>query len=337
VYVLSPTPAAESDPGREALRALAAQTGGTFHESADLMEGFRAAADDLDGGYVITYRPAHPPDGRFHEIKVTTRRPNASVRARAGYVAMLPVDPRLASRGHTSLMSDRLLRRSTLINVWAGVTRLSGADGHVVVTWAPASEPIGRAHPTSVTLKATKPDGTVLFEGTLMPLVSSGQPGARADFDAPAGRVQLDMTIFGARAEKIDTDSRDLDVPTVGTQTLLLPPVMMSTRTAREFRDAVEDEQATPEPDREFSRTERLLIRVPAYAAGNEPARVTGRLLNRIGQQIRVLDTAPGTPGGVVQFDLPLAALAPGDYFLEFRATGPAGAVEQRVSVRITG
>ena len=58
------------------------------------------------------------------------------------------------------------------------------------------------------------------------------------------------------------------------------------------------------------------MIRVPAYAGG-APVPVTGRLLNRLAQPMRDLGALPDA-GGVTQFDLPLAPLAPGEYYLQF-------------------
>jgi hypothetical protein len=41
--------------------------------------------------------------------------------------------------------------------------------------------------------------------------------------------------------------------------------------------------------------------------------------------------------GGVSQFDLPLATLAPGDYYLQFSVPGASAPVDQRIAFRITG
>jgi len=77
------------------------------------------------------------------------------------------------------------------------------------------------------------------------------------------------MTILGIAGEKLDVDVRDLDVPAMkGAAALLLPAVLIATQSAREFRQVAADENATPDPSREFRRTERLIIRVPAYASG---------------------------------------------------------------------
>jgi hypothetical protein len=186
-------------------------------------------------------------------------------------------------------------------------------------------------------LKATTPEGKLLFEGILTAARSGGDgPSARAEFPAPPGRVQLDMTVLGVTGQRLDTDIRDLEVPVQKDATpLLLPPVMISVQSAREFRDMAGNADAPPVPTREFRRTERVLIRVPAYSAG-APLPVTARLLNRVGQVMSDLTVLPGDPA-VTQFDLPLAALAPGDYFLQFTVQGPSGPVSQRVAFKITG
>ena len=144
------------------------------------------------------------------------------------------------------------------------------------------------------------------------------------------------MTILGMSGQKLDYDARDLEVPMMkGAVPLLLPAVVISTQSAREFRAVTTDVDASPDPSRQFRRTDRLVIRVPAYAAG-APVRVTGRLLNRLAQPIRDLDALPDA-GGITQFDLPLASLAPGEYYLQFSVSGPGGPVDQRIQFKITG
>jgi hypothetical protein len=63
---------------------------------------------------------------------------------------------------------------------------------------------------------------------------------------------------------------------------------------------------------------------------------VTARLLNRLAQPMRELESLPNSDG-VAQFDLPLATLAPGEYYLLFSVPGPSGPVDQRVGFKITG
>src|SRR4029453_17068153 len=102
---------------------------------------------------------------------------------------------------------------------WSGVTRATATEGRVVVTWEPGRNSVGtaRSNAARVTLKATTRDGKVLFEGMLTSMRVGGVADAtaadRAEFDAPSGPVQLDMTILGLAGEKLDVDARDLDVP----------------------------------------------------------------------------------------------------------------------------
>jgi VWFA-related protein len=349
IYALDPRDAASDAPDEEAgtmLRRLARQTGGLVFEGSDLEPSLAQIARELDAGYTLSYRPSQGPDGKFHTIDVQVRRRDALVRARSGYVSPPSAEMRRAMRAAATVDTalPRPLRQSPLINVWSGVTRASDNRGRVVVTWEPGRSLGGTMKSSAVTvaLKATTKDGAPLFEGVLAPvrgaLASAGIPADRAEFDAPAGRVQLDMTILGERGEQLDMDARDLDVPpTGGARTLLLPPVLLATRSAREFREVSADENAVPGPSREFSRTERLVVRVPALAPESSTPRVTARLLNRSGQVVRDLAPLDETRGGVVQFDLPLAPLAPGDYFLLVTAIADAGAAEERVSLRITG
>lgn len=349
IYVFDPRPSeTPPDAGSILLGKLVSETGGTLSRGADLTEDLARAAMELDSGYTLTYQPARPDDGRYRRVQIAVAaraKRELDARSRAGYVAPISADARRAMReaaGTGPALPLRLLRRSPLIDVWSGVTRVASSGGRVMVTWEPGRNFTGtaRSNAARVTLKATTNEGAVLFEGLLGPVRvgEAADPASsdRAEFDAPAGRVQLEMTILGVRGEKLDIDARDVDVPAMkGTAPMLLPAVLIATQSAREFRDVTADADAAPDPSRQFRRTDRLVIRVPAYAGGN-PVPVTARLLNRLAQPMLDIGALPAT-GGVTQFDLPLASLAPGEYYLLFTVTGPAGPVDQRISFRITG
>jgi VWFA-related protein len=334
----------ESDAGSVTLSRLVTETGGTLSRGPDLAVNVARAASELDGGYTLVYTSAHGDDGRYHPVQVTIARREADARARAGYVSAPSVEMRRALRSLTNdgpSAPPRQLRRSPLVQVWSGVTNMSATGATIAVTWEPgAGAGLGRSPATRVAVTAKTPDGKLLYQGMLAP-VRTGGPGAadsdRAEFGAPIGRVQIDMTVLGAGGEKIDTDVRDLEIPVLKPDTvLLLPPIVIATQSAREFRDLAASKDAAPVPAREFRRTERLIIRVPAYTGG-AAAQVSARLLNRVGQTVKELDVMPGDATGVTQFDLPLAPLAPGEYFLQFTMQSPNGPVSQRVSFKITG
>lgn len=349
VYVFDPRAAdTPPDAGSILLGKLVSETGGTLSRGADLTGDLARAAAELDSGYTLTYQPARPDDGRYRPVQVTVAgrpRRELDARNRAGYVSAPSAETRRAMRessGAGPALPMRLLRRSPLIDVWSGVTRIGSAGGRVMVTWEPGRNFTGTAKSNAarVTLKASTRDGAVLYEGALGPVrvgeAADPTSSDRAEFDAPAGRVQLEMTILGVRGEKLDVDARDVEVPAMkGSAPLLLPAILIATQSAREFRDVTADADAAPDPSRQFRRTERLVIRVPAYAEGN-PVPVTARLLNRLAQPMLEIGALPAA-GGVTQFDLPLAPLAPGEYYLLFTVKGPTGPVDQRISFRITG
>lgn len=347
VYAFDPRPADdEADVASVMLGRLVSETGGTLSRGEDLAGNLARAGTEIDGGYVLTYMPAHGDDGRYHPVQVTLVGRQADARSRGGYIAPLSADVRRAMREATGggpVLPTRQLRRSPLIDVWSGVTRATATQGRVVVTWEPGRNAVGtsRSNAARVTLKATTREGTVLFEGMIAPMRVGGVADAtatdRAEFDAPAGRVQLDIAILGISGEKLDYDARDLEVPAMkGTTPLLLPAMVIATQSAREFREVTVNASAPPDPSRQFRRTERLVIRVPAYVAG-APVHVTARLLNRLAQPMHDLQPLPDS-GEVSQFDLPLAPLAPGDYYLQFTVPNPSGPpVEQRIAFRITG
>jgi len=346
VYAFDPRSAlVEPDAASIMLASLVSETGGALSRGEDLAGNLARAGMEIDSGYTLTYVPAHGDDGRYHPVQVSIVGREADARSRGGYVSMPSAEARRAMREGAAggpILPTRLLRRSPLIDVWSGVTRATATEGRVVVTWEPGVNSVGtsRSKAARVTLKATTRDGKVLFDGMLTPMRVGGVADAtapdRAEFDAPSGRVQLDMTILGVAGEKLDVDARDLDVPAMkGTAPLLLPAILIATQSAREFREKAADANAAPDPSREFRRTERLVIRVPAYASGS-PVPVTARLLNRLAQPMRELESLPNSDG-VAQFDLPLATLAPGEYYLLFSVPGPSGPVDQRVGFKITG
>ena len=347
IYVFDPRQApGEADAATVTLGRFVSETGGTLSRGGDLIEHLARAGRDIDSGYTLTFSPSRPDDGRYHPVRISVVQRDADARSRSGYVSAPSAEARRAMRegpGAGAVLPTRLLRRSPLVAVWSGVTRVSPTDGRVVVTWEPGAA-TGTTRPSAsrVSLRATLKDGTVLYEGLLAPVrvgeAADKTSADRAEFDAPSGRVQLDMTILGMRGEKLDIDARDVEVPALkGDAPLLLPAILIATQSAREFREVAADVNAAPDPSRQFRRTARLVIRVPAYA-GDAPLAVTAHLLNRLAQPMREITTLPGAGStGVTQFDLPLAPLAPGEYFLQFSIKGASGLVDQRVQFRITG
>jgi VWFA-related protein len=348
VYVFAPSvvaagagaPADSVDPAHAALQAIAAQTGGDLTAGvASFADGLARMVRDLDAHYVLTYQPPHGDDGRFHSVEISLKRPGTRIRARAGYVAPLSAELR-ARATPPPVMTTRMLRRSGLIQTWSGVTKGSEGKPRVMFTWEPAPPRAGgaaRPRPAILVVTAATPAGAVLFDGSIgaVGAVLPNGTANRAVFDAPAGRVHIDVRILDAKGVVLDDDARDLDVPDFqGARATILPPAVLRTGSAREFRAVAGDPDAAPVPSREFRRTERLLLRVPAYAAGGGPAHVSATLLNRWRQPIRAVPATDASPSdGVTQFDVPLAPLAPGEYTIRLTA----GGVTEHVTFRVRG
>ncbi|HEY7447121.1 MAG TPA: VWA domain-containing protein [Vicinamibacterales bacterium] len=356
IYTVNPqpdTPSADTATGQQGapdspstptamLRMLAEQTGGSLVGAGNLNVGLRRAARDLDGYYQLTYQASHVVDGKRHALELRVKRPGTQVQVRTGHWTRQQDALRIASARSLSTTIPSVVRRpqqmSPLIRPWFGVSR--GADGRtrLTFTW----EPNQRMKPAAnaLTMSAVAADGTVLFQGRVDPIRTTGTVGSQSSavFEAPPGTVQLDMTIRSIDGQQIGSDARDIDLPDMtGPRTRLSTPEILRARTAREFRLISGDPQAPPVVSREFSRAERLLVRVRAYAPQPERPVVTARLLSRLGQPLRELTPLPDEPANsVVQFDLPLASLGNGEYGIELVAQGPPAQVKELILFRVT-
>ena len=90
-------------------------------------------------------------------------------------------------------------------------------------------------------------------------------------------------------------------------------PMVLRARTLPELNKLKADADAVPSAVREFSRTERVMVRVPAYGPGGAPP-LKIHILNRAGNAIAELPVTPSPKGDVEQCDVPVATLAPGEY-----------------------
>jgi len=216
-----------------------------------------------------------------------------------------------------------------LIREWVGTSRGPDDLTNVTVAWEPGAAPARNQHIGSVELKAMSNDGRVLFEAPLL---------ARGTFSAAPGPVHLEMTIRGLDGKTLDSDYRAIQVPNLQAARLTFASLqVMRTRSAREFMEASVNPAPAPAASRDFSRAERLLLRVPVYAAGDVRPTVTARLLNRAGAPMRELSqVASNLPSEIVQFDLPLSSLAPEDYRVEVAAVAGGEEAKTVLLFRVT-
>jgi VWFA-related protein len=350
VYPVDPnsdTALASIDPGEAALRTLASETDGLVIDG-DLPGGLSRAAADSQTYYLLTYRSMRPDDGKFHPVEVRVKRPGVLLRARKGYWAPSPDDALRAemlaaiNEPKPVVPVEPAPHASTLIRPWFGMERGAGGRTRVTFVWEPAPRVPGdrvRHVPSHLVLKALAPDGQVLFEGPVAPTGAGAvdEPGAtaaRVVFETPPGRLRLRMSIQDAAEQPMDQDVREISIRDLRSGVVVGTPEVLRARTAKEFR-ALETATAVPVSAREFSRTERLLIRFRASGSAGEAPAVSARLLSRMGQAMRDL---PVTTDGAAThlIDLPLAGFAAGDYIIEVTAKSATGEATERMNFRVT-
>ncbi len=103
----------------------------------------------------------------------------------------------------------------------------------------------------------------------------------------------------------------------------------------REHQQLKSDANPVPVASREFSRTDRLLIRVPVYGPAGTAPPLSAHLLNRAGSAMSELVPVPAPAATEQQFELPLAGLAPGEYVIEIKAAD--GDAKELIGFRVTG
>ena len=339
IYAFNPgeSPAGAEDRAGATLEYLARQTGGlAARDGASLGAAFDRMARDLDGYYALTLDPGES-DGRFRQVEVVAKRPGVEVRTRPGFWAPLSSEvTALLARTPSAPVTYRALKRSPLIDAWTGVRADASGGTEVVVSWVPPPRPVaGRPAPASVHLTARSAGGTPLFEGPVP--AGGGATGHAVRFAAPAGRVELDLRIDAADGTALDTDIRDVTVPALGrgARPVLMPVEILHARTLREYRGMVAVRDGAPTPLRTFRRADRLIVRVPAWSA-DPSLRVRASILNRRAQPMRPAEPLDWQVPGMHAFDLPLAWLAPGEYYIEVSAADAAGETRTRFPIRIT-
>jgi hypothetical protein len=347
---------------QDTLRTIADETDGrAIVNRNDLEAGLRQVVRDTSAYYLLGYNSTQAlNDGKFHQIKVRVKRPGVQVRARKGYWALTAEEAARVlappkpgpERGITeALASVEAPSRARVVRTWVGTEPADQGRTRVTFVWEPVPPVPGerREAPSRVSLLAAGDDGRAYFRGkvpgdgaaaaqgvrTLSP-TASGR-GSAVAFDAVPGRVQLRLSVEGVSGGVIDSDVLDLKVPDyTSPQVALTPPEVMRARTALEFRQLAADPSPMPVADREFRRTERLLIRFTALAPGETAPEASARLLNRAGQPMSALAATP-VAGGTrrYQVDLPLSGLPAGDYVVELKGTADGTEAKQFVGFRV--
>ena len=345
----------------DTLRVLADETDGRAIVSRnDLAGGLAQMMRDASVYYLLGYNSAAAPtDGKFHDITVRVKRPGVEVRARKGYWAYTVQDLQTVNKPTVEVAKPVQLALASIatsvqaakyIRTWIGTERAAGGKTRVTLIWEPLPLSPGarrdQPQPGRVSVLAADQKGDLVFRGrapdaalasaapvTATPAAPAATSPQRLVFDAPPGNLELRLTVEAAGAGGvIDTEIRTLAVPDLTTpEAAMSTPRVYRARTARDVQALAADAMAIPLAGREFSRSERLLIRFDVYGS----ALPSAVLLNRAGQKMADLPVAAAIAGGTHQIDVGLGSIAAGEYLIEITAKGGLGDVKELVPIRV--
>jgi VWFA-related protein len=340
---------------QDTLKALSEETDGrAIVNRNSLDQGLASIVRDSSFYYLLGYNSTQAQnDGKFHEIRVRVKRSGVDVRARKGYWALTAADvkrvgsaaPTVAKPIMTALASIApSVQAGKFVRTWVGTERGSNGKTRVTLIWEPLLAPPGttrREQAGRVSLLAATASGELVFRGAAPELSATPAPGTvnapqRLTFESPPGKLELRLTVQDAGNGTLDQETKTIDVPDLTAPVAAITtPRVLRARTVREVQTLAADAAATPTAGREFSRTERLLIRFDAYAAGSEQVQPTAILLNRAGTKMADVPVAAAQAGGTHQINLSLASIPAGEYLVEIAVSSASGEAKELVPFRV--
>jgi hypothetical protein len=183
--------------------------------------------------------------------------------------------------------------------------------------------------------KSPAPSATASAPPATSAVISAVTP-SRVEFEVPPGPMDLEIAVEDAGNQVLDRETRKIVVPSLGVGLTTSTPEVFRARTVREFQTLVADPAAVPLTEREFRRTDRLLIRVGAQSPASQTPTISARMLNRGGDEMSPLQVTPAAFGGLTNIDVPLAALPTGEYLIEIKASDGGEQTVTLVAIRIT-
>jgi VWFA-related protein len=326
-------------PSTATLRELAENTNGhAVVDANDISRGLRQVASDLSAYYLLGYASSNPAhDGKYRRIEVKTTQPHLSVVARHGYVApdAATAAAAVSPPGVTPVsaaVSDELARLSRFrpgASLFVYATQ-SVAAVNVVAEVAP--QEFGRGQWSTggeVRVSITGPGGRT---ATATGRIEAGSRAAlvRVPLTAPETGPWHVAVRAAAQAAALDGDAETAPVSASG-GVVGAPICYRGTSVARA--------PLRPVADFQFRRTERLHVDWPLSDVVEQRS---ARVLDRRGQPLplrpMVSDRTDGDGAAahaVIGVDLPLSALAAGDYLIELSVTRRGETVQRMLAFRI--
>ena len=342
---------------QDTLRVLSEQTDGrAIVNRNSLAQGLSQIVKDSSFYYLLGYNSTQAQnDGKFHEIRVRVKRSGVDVRARKGYWAPTESDVRRVTTARPADVAKPVMAAlatiapsvqvGKFVRTWVGTERGSNGKTRVTLVWEPLAVPPGsvrREQAGRVSVLAARAGGELIYRGAApeqaaAPAAAGASAPQRLTFEAPPGRLELRLTIQDASGGgTLDQEIKTLDVPDLtAAHAAISTPRVYRARTVREFQTLAADAAATPTASREFSRTERLLIRFDAYAPGTEQPAPTAVLLNRAGQKMSDVPVDAAQAGGTHHINLSLASIPTGEYLVEITVKSAGGNATELVPLRI--
>ena len=318
------------------LETLASGSGGDVHRANDMSVAVQRIVGQAAATYLLGYTKEAVHDGRFHQIKVKVKRGGYDVRARNGYWAPALADVERARTAAAAAVlpppianafaSLNPAKSSRLVEVWTAIWPLPENRSLVSIAWTPIATPSpgppgAEAATVSVGLTAgAEPPVEKVVDpgGTSFEIAGESRPGSRS-----ASSTRPVKSSIASREP-----SKRLRVP----QALGLAATVHRARNVAETR-ALSAGDPPLHAGREFSRSDRVLIRIRAYGTQAQATAITARLIDRKGATLIALPIT-GRPGDWHRLDLPLASIAPGDFAVVIEARSGDDRAETVVPLR---
>jgi VWFA-related protein len=302
---------------------------------------------DASANYLLGYRsPVMTPDDKLHKIEVRTKKRDVELRYRKGWWSFTPppapppddTPPVVTPKAMQVALTTALTPRDRIVRTWLGQSR--GDDGKTRLTfiWEPVTKP-GEVRdadrPAAIVVTATDPEGSTIFTDRAGLPSDDIARAPRMVFDLAPSTVRLRLRVENDAAEVLDSETRPVTVLDLRTPELILgTPEVFRVRTMLDVQRVRADPNPTPSPTREFSRSERLLVRVPVYGSAAVGSSLAAQLLNRTGRLITDLPVSR-VDGSGPQLELSLNSLPPDDYVLRLVAAVAQASAEELVAFRV--
>jgi VWFA-related protein len=327
------------------LKMLAENTDGMWvQNNNDLDVGLKRIANDLSSYYLLGYYSSNAKlDGKFHTIKVRVKRPGVDVRARKGYRAATEEEvaaarkaanpPTTSSAGAvTTAMSGLSRLRPDWRFSMNAVPMTTAGSKQISTVWIAGEVPVGEAgrawvNGGTVTLDVRAADAT----GTARVSITPGNRAFSVPVKLSAPVTSGDLSVRATIAPADPTAESFTDILRLDLATSLGQPMLFR-------RGPSTGNRLVPAGSFQFSRTERAHLE---FAAGADTKSGTARLLDKAGGPLTVpVTTGERTDAQTgerwLTADVSLAALAAGDYVVEFTTGEAASQKKVMTPLRVT-